>query len=193
MVKAVARIAALDVEAERLAVAVGAADVGVDRRSALVPPYKDGVVVLRILVEQPVMREGRSDAAVDPAGLGEVRENPPHVRICFGQREGLGFRLGRRGGLEVPAKERLHGFRKAHAVVFLQKADSVPAAPGCVVVPLAAAYCDAVVVGKALFSAGADQLLPAALEKGFQIRRGGAFFLLLGEGNVWGDGNHLGS
>ena len=63
---------------------------------------------------------------------------------------------------------------------------------GRVVVPLAAADRDAVVAGQTLFSAGADQLLPAAPEKGFQIRRRGLLFLFLSKGNVFGYGDHLG-
>jgi hypothetical protein len=68
--------------------------------------------------------------------------------------------------------------------MLLEKTDGVPAATGSMVVPLAAADGDAVVAGQPLLSAGADQLFPAALEKGFQIRRRSVFFLLLGKGDV---------
>ena len=192
MVKTVSRIAAFDVDAEGLFVTVGAADVGMPGNAAFILADEYRVVVLSVLIDQPVMGEIGENLAVDAARFGEVRETPPHVRIGFGQYEGLGFRLLPFDGLKIFAKESLHRFRKAHIVIFLEKADSVAAALFGMIVPLTSANGHAVIAGKPLFSAGADQPFASALEEGFEIRRRSLLLLCLGKGNVLGDWDHLG-
>ena len=137
------------------------------------------------------MGESGENLAVDAARFGQVCKNPPHVRIGFGQCEGLGFRLLPFDGLTVSAEESLHRFGKAHVVMALEKADGVAAALFGMIVPLAAANGHAVVAGKPLFSAGADQLFASALEKGFKVSRRSLLLLLLGKGYVLGDRDHL--
>ena len=191
MVKAVSRIAALDVDAEGFALAVGAADVGMTHNSIFILADENRVVVLSVLIDQPVMGESGENLAVDAARFGEVCENPPHVRIGFGQCEGLGFRLLPFDGLIVSAEESLHRFRKAHIVIALEKADGVATALFGMIVPLAAADGHAVVGRKPFLSPGVYQLLAAAQEKGLQIRGRGPFFLRLGKRDVLGYGDHL--
>ena len=96
MMKAVSQITALDVDAKGFSLTVGATDMGMHGLAVLVSAHKDGVVVFGVLVDQLLMRKGRYDAVVNSASLGQIRENPPHVRMVFGQHEGLGFLYGRR-------------------------------------------------------------------------------------------------
>ena len=191
MVKTVARIAAFNVDAEGFSVAVGAADVRMPGNAAFILADEYRVVVLTVLIDQPVMGKSRENLAVDAARFGEVCENPPHVRIGFGQCEGLGFRLLPFDGLIVSAEESLHRFGKAHIVIFLEKADGVAAALFGMIVPLTSANGHAVIAGKPLLSTGADQPFASALEEGFKVSRSRLLLLRWGKGYVWGYGDHL--
>ena len=72
---------------------IGAADVGMPRYAAFILTDEYRIVVLAVLIDQLVMGKSGEDLIVNAARFGEVRENPPHVRICFGQHEGFGFWL----------------------------------------------------------------------------------------------------
>ena len=188
VVEAVLGLAALHVDLEGLALAVGAPLVGVSGDALPIRAHEDAVVVLCVLIQQAGPGEVGDHLPADVPLLQQVGVHPPHV--CVGRRQGEGFGrflLSRpRGGIgrrPVPQQE-LHGLLVAHAVVVLEEADRMAALPGGVVVPLAAPYGDAVPSRQPELPPGAEQLLPPPPQELLQIHGVGPLLLLVGKMNI---------
>ena len=132
MMKAVTRIAGLDVQTKGFSEAVRAAQMGVARTVSFIRANEHGVVMRRVFVEQFSASEIRNYVGIQPARFEQIREHTVHIRVWNGRREGLlrsrlllfCLRINR---LHALAQQHGHGFDVAFAVIFLHKADGSPA------------------------------------------------------------------
>src|SRR5574344_1817404 len=82
MVKAVLWVAALHIQSEGFAEAVGAALVCMTGNAVLICSDEDSVVVVSILIDQLLPCEVRHLAPFNATALDEVRIDPAHITIC---------------------------------------------------------------------------------------------------------------
>ena len=195
VMKTVARIAGLDVQAKSFAEAVRAAQMGVARAAAFIRSDEHGIMMRRVLVEQLLAGKVRNNVGVQPACFKKIREHAVHIcirnrwskRLLLGWLLLLCLRINR---LHALAQQHGHGFDVALAVIFLYKADSAAALIRGMVEPLAAAHRNAVVAGKPLFPPGFDEHFPLPEKKFFEINGCGTLFLLWGKFNKFADFSH---
>ena len=141
------------------------------------------------LVDELLAHEGIEYLAVDATLLQQVGIDTAHGLTLRWEREGL-CRLRhllfcrRVASAEIIAEEQRHGVRVAESIELLDEADGSAALLGGVIEPLAAADGDAVVTGKAFFSARGNELFSTAAEELLQVHRRGSFFLLGCKRNV---------
>ena len=132
MMKAVTRVAGLDVQAKGFAEAVRAAQMGVARTAAFVGSDEHSIVVRRVLVEHFLTREIRNHVGIQSARFEQICKYAVHIRVRNGRREWLLidlfllFRL-RINRLHALAQQHGHGFDVALAVIFLHKTDRAAA------------------------------------------------------------------
>ena len=132
MMKAVTRVAGLDVQAKGLAEAVRAAQMRVAWAVSFVRADEHGVVMRHVFVEQFPAGEIRNHVGIQPARFEQIRKHTVHIRVRNGRRKGLliglflFFRL-RINRLHTLAQQHGHRFNVAFAVIFLYKADSAAA------------------------------------------------------------------
>ncbi len=88
-VKAVGRVTALHIDAESLALAVGAALVGMAGDAVFVAPHKYSVVVGGVLIDEPRPDKGTEDLPVYFSGPHQVTIDPTHRPGLLRQCEGL--------------------------------------------------------------------------------------------------------
>ena len=189
MVEAVLGAAALHIDLEGFAPAVGAPLVGVAGDAALVRAHKDTVVVLGVLIEQSLPDKVGDDGAVDLPLLHEVGIHPAHILVGRGQCKGLGrLRFPAAGNGIGAIQEKLHSLLIGHAVVVLDEADRMPTLAAVVVVPLAAPDGNAVVVLQAILPPRVEQLFAALPQQLHQIYGVGPLLLLVGIVDV---GSHI--
>ena len=128
MMKAVTRVAGLDVQAKGFAEAVRAAQMGVPRTAAFVRADEHGVVMRRVFVEQFSAGEVRNHVGIQTARFKKIRKYAVHICIRNRRRKGLlidrfllfCLRINR---LHALAQQHGHRFDVAFSVIFLYKAD----------------------------------------------------------------------
>ena len=173
LMKAVLAGAALDVDAKGLALAVGAADVGVFRLAAAIHS-NENAVVMRVLVEQLFMYEIGDDLPVNVPLTHEVGVHTPHGSVRLRQREGLrsllcGLCLLIRFSI-LSAQQKQNRLLIREAVIALHEADGIAALALGVVEPLVAPDGDAGIVGSTELPAGAHGSFPLGTQQRHEIR-----------------------
>ena len=197
IVKAVLRVAALNVAAIALPHGIQPTLMPVTGNAVFIESDEHGVVVFlcpvlgsfTALVDELLAHEGIEYLAVDATLLQQVCIHTAHGLTLRWEREGLcRLRLllpcRRVASAEIIAEEQRHGVRVAESIELLDEADGSAALFGGVIEPLAATDGDAVVAGKAFVPAGCDELFSTAAEKLLQVHRCGSFFLLGCKWNV---------
>ena len=149
----------------------------------------DPVYARRILIDQLLLHERNQDLPGDLSGLDEIGEQPAHMLRGRRQRESCGLRLFSlcalpSGRSVVAAQQTLHRLRIGQVTEVLEEGHR-PAAPlRLMVIPLAAAYGDAVVAGHPLLPTRGEQPLSASKKELLQVHAVGPLLLLLGEMDV---------
>ena len=183
MMKAVTRVARLDVQAKRFAEAVRAAQMCVAWAVSFVRANEHGIMMRCVLIEQFSAGKVRNNIRVQPARFEKIRKYAVHIRVRNRRCEGLLlsrllFFCLRIKRLHALAQQHRHGFDVAFAVIFLYKTDRAAALIRGMIEPFTAAHRDAVVAGEPLFPSGLDELFALLEEKFFEVDRRGAFFLV---------------
>ena len=197
IVKAVPRVAALNVAAIALPHGIQPTFMPMTGNAVFIESDEHGVVIFlcpvpgsfTAFVDELLAHEGIEYLAVDAPLFQQVGIHTAHGLALRRQREGLcrlrHLLLCRRvASAEIITKEQRHGVRVAESIELLDEADGSAALFGGVVEPLAATDGDAVVAGKAFVPAGCDELFPTAAEELLQVHRCGSFFLLGCKRNV---------
>ena len=189
VVEAVAGIAALHIEPEGFAEAVGAALVGMAGDAVFIRTHENRIVVIGVFIQQLLSGKVRHNAPVDIPVLDQIGIDPAHIGI--GRRKDKGFGrliypfLGR--GIDrshLTPQKHGHRLRIAEVIKALHEADGVAAPLLGMIVPLVAADGDAMVSGQPFLSAGGKELFAAAAKKLLQINGGGSLLLFICEMNV---------
>ena len=87
--KAITRIAGLDVQTKGFAEAVRAAQMRVAWAAAFIRADEHGVVMRRVLVEHFLTREIRNHVGIQSARFEQICKYAVHIRVRNGRREGL--------------------------------------------------------------------------------------------------------
>ena len=183
LVEAMLRLAALHIDAEHLALTVGAAKMGVPGLSIFIQPHEHTVVMQSVLVEQFLPHELRDHVAVDAPVSSQVGIEPPHIEIGLRQREGLRLtwlRLFLDDGddaLTVPPQQHSHRFGIGLVVELLHEADGASALPCGMVIPHWPAHGDAVVADQPVIPSGHNEFLASIQQKRRQVNLVGLPFL----------------
>ena len=193
VVEAVLGPAALHVDLEGFALAVGAPLMGVAGDALLIHAHKDAVVVLGVLIYQSGPGEVGDHLPADVALLHQVGVHPAHIGVGRRKGEGIGrlLLLWLRGGIcrtQLLSQQELHGLLIGCPVVVLNEADRVAAPPGNMVVPFAAPDGDMVHPGQPGLPPGAEQLLALPPQEFLQINRVRPLLLLVGKVDI---GSHV--
>ena len=197
IVKAVLRVAALNVAAIALPHGVQPTLMPMTGNAVFIESDEHGVVVFlcpvpgsfTALVDELLPHEGIEYLAVNATLLQQVGIHTAHRLALRRQLKGLCRRrlllsCRRVTPAQIIAEEQRHGVRVAESIELLDEADGSAALFGGVIEPLAAADGDAMVAGKAFVPAGGDELFSTAAEELLQVHRGGSFFLLSCKRNV---------
>ena len=197
IVKAVLRVAALNVAAIALPHGIQPSLMPVTGNAVFIESDEHGVVIFlcpvpgsfTALVDELLAHEGIEYLAVDATLLQQVGIHTAHGLALRWERERLcRLRLlllcRRITPAEIIAEEQRHGVRVAESIELLDEADGSAALLGGMIEPLAAADGDAVVTGKAFVPAGGNELFSSAEEELLQVHRRGSFFLLGCKRNV---------
>ena len=197
IVKAVLRVAALNVAAIALPHGIQPTLMPMTGNAVFIESDEHGVVVFlcpvpgsfTAFVDELLAHEGIEYLAVDATLLQQVGIHTAHGLTLRWEREGLcRLRLllpcRRVTPTQIVAEEQRHGVRVAESIELLDEADGSAALFAGVIVPLASADGDAVVAGKAFVPAGGNELFSSAAEELLQVHRCGSFFLLGCKRNV---------
>ena len=197
IVKAVLRVAALNVAAIALPHGIQPTLMPMTGNAVFIESDEHGVVVFlcpvpgsfTAFVDELLAHEGIEYLAVDATLLQQVGIHTAHGLTLRWEREGLcRLRLllpcRRVTPTQIVAEEQRHGVRVAESIELLDEADGSAALFAGVIVPLASADGDAVVTGKAFVPAGGNELFSSAAEELLQVHRRGSFFLLGCKRNV---------
>ena len=197
IVKAVSRVAALNVAAIALPHGIQPALMPMTGNAVFIESDEHGVVIFlcpvpgsfTAFVDELLAHEGIEYLAVDATLLQQVCIHTAHGLTLRRECEGLcRLRLllhcRRVASAEIIAEEQGHGVWVAESIELFDEADGSAALFGGVIEPLAAADGDAVVAGKAFVPAGCDELFSSAAEELLQVHRRGSFFLLGCKRNV---------
>ena len=189
MVEAVTGIAALHIEPEGFAEAVGAALVGMAGDAVFIRTHENRIVVIGVFIQQLLSCKVRHNAPVDIPVLDQIGIDPAHIGI--GRRKDKGLRrllypfFGR--GInrsQLASQKHGHRLRIAEVIKPLHEADGVAAPLLGMIVPLVAADGDTMVTGQPFLSAGGKELFAPAAEELLQINGGGSLLLFFREMNV---------
>ena len=176
-------LAALHIDAEHLALTIGAAKMGVLGLAVFILAHEHTVVMQSVLVEQLLPHERRDHIAVDAPVGGQVGVEPPHIEIGLRQREGLRltrFRLFLDDGddaLTVPSQQHGHRFGIGPIIELLHEADGASALSCGMVIPHRSAHGDAVVAGQPVIPSGHNEFLASIQQKRRQVNLVGLPFL----------------
>ena len=197
IVKAVLRVAALNVAAIALPHGIQPALMPMTGNAVFIESDEHGVVVFlcpipgffTAFVDELLAHEGIEYLAVDTTLSQQVGIHTAHGLALRRQHEGLCWFLLLLlchwiTPAEIIAEEQRHGVRVAESIELLDEADGSAALFGGVIEPLAATDGDAVVAGKAFVPAGGNELFSSAAEELLQVHRRGSFFLLGCKRNV---------
>ena len=159
MMKTMAWIAAFDIDAERLAIAIGAAFVGMAGYTFSVNTDKDGVVIFSVFEKKFGLCEVCNDISVKISVFYKIRKGSAHISI--GGRKDKWFRgnlfLRRSDWIGVARaiiEEHKHGILIAHSIVFLDKTDRMTTLACGMIKPFIAPHGYAVITGQPFFSTG---------------------------------------
>ena len=197
IVKAVPRVAALNVAAIALSHGIQPALMPVTGNAVFIESDEHGVVVFlcpvpgffTAFVDELLAHEGIEYLTVDAPLLQQVGIHTAHGLTLWRQHEGLCRRrlllLCRRvTPAEIIAQQHRHSLWVTEPVKLFYEADGSAALFRGMVEPLTAADGDAVVAGKAFVPAGGNELFSSAAEELLQVHRRGSFFLLGCKRNV---------